>query len=435
VIAASLQAYGVVFPLAMPTSICRSIVTICSGLYLCMGMTRFSSKWILSHSTWYKKWPATSSGVDYVLSGTTEPIGALTQVTYGSGDSDNFSYDTNTDRLTQYNFTVGASQSVIGNLAWNANGTLGQLAITDQANSSNTQTCNYTYDDLARVANVNCGFGGWGQSFSGYDVFGNIKKAVPTAYTGITFQPTYNATTNRFSSIPGASVSYDADGNLLADGSHAYTWDAEGRPHTIDSVTLVYDAFGRMLEQQSGSGNTEIVYGPTGKFALMNGQALRKGFALLPGGYGGVRADLHRGLLSAQRLAGQLAPGDYANAHAVLRRSVRSVRRGLRQDGHDGLGLYGAEPGHGIRTVRFHVSRIPSGARPLDFARSGGAESGQPEQPPDVGQVCVRGGQPTCACRSTWVVCGMLCRRVFNALLHGNCAVEHGGWSHVLQRL
>src|SRR5208283_4598504 len=38
----------------MLTSICRSIVTICSGLYLLMGMTRFSSKWILSHSTWYK---------------------------------------------------------------------------------------------------------------------------------------------------------------------------------------------------------------------------------------------------------------------------------------------------------------------------------------------------------------------------------------------
>src|SRR3974390_1735194 len=52
--AASLQACGVVFPLAMPTSICRCIVTICSGLYLWMGMTRFSSKWILSHSTWYK---------------------------------------------------------------------------------------------------------------------------------------------------------------------------------------------------------------------------------------------------------------------------------------------------------------------------------------------------------------------------------------------
>src|SRR5580698_11235648 len=54
VMVASLQACGVVFPFAMPTSICRSIVTICSGLYLLIGMTRFSSKWILSHSTWYK---------------------------------------------------------------------------------------------------------------------------------------------------------------------------------------------------------------------------------------------------------------------------------------------------------------------------------------------------------------------------------------------
>src|ERR1017187_7409990 len=53
-ISASLQAWGVVFPFAMLTSICRSIVTICSGLYLLIGMTRFSSKWILSHSTWYK---------------------------------------------------------------------------------------------------------------------------------------------------------------------------------------------------------------------------------------------------------------------------------------------------------------------------------------------------------------------------------------------
>src|SRR5271163_2987235 len=41
VISASLQACGVVFPFAMLTSICRSIVTICSGLYLWMGMTVF----------------------------------------------------------------------------------------------------------------------------------------------------------------------------------------------------------------------------------------------------------------------------------------------------------------------------------------------------------------------------------------------------------
>src|SRR5580700_11156488 len=46
----------------MLTSICRSIVTICSGLYLLIGMTSFSSKWILSHSTWYKNPRSRQSG-------------------------------------------------------------------------------------------------------------------------------------------------------------------------------------------------------------------------------------------------------------------------------------------------------------------------------------------------------------------------------------
>src|ERR1039457_5271673 len=54
VISASLQAWGGVFPFAMLTSICRSIVTICSGFDLLVGIAPFFSKWILSHSTWYK---------------------------------------------------------------------------------------------------------------------------------------------------------------------------------------------------------------------------------------------------------------------------------------------------------------------------------------------------------------------------------------------
>jgi hypothetical protein len=42
------------FPFAILTSLSRHSVTICSGWYLWMGMTRSSSKWILSRSTWYK---------------------------------------------------------------------------------------------------------------------------------------------------------------------------------------------------------------------------------------------------------------------------------------------------------------------------------------------------------------------------------------------
>src|SRR5450631_4411360 len=91
VISASLQACGVVFPFAMLTSICRSIVTICSGLYLLIGMTRFSSKWILSHSTWYK---FRRSGHGYRWVRATKSI-------VGAGDSDeNLPLDLQENRLT-----------------------------------------------------------------------------------------------------------------------------------------------------------------------------------------------------------------------------------------------------------------------------------------------------------------------------------------------
>src|SRR5712692_4791914 len=79
-----------------------------------------------------------------------------TGINFTSGDSDSFTNDRNTGRMTQYKFTVNAS-SVIGNLTWNANGTMGTLGITDPFNASNAQTCNYGYDDLARIQSANCG--------------------------------------------------------------------------------------------------------------------------------------------------------------------------------------------------------------------------------------------------------------------------------------
>ena len=93
------------------------------------------------------------SAVTYTNSGTTQPIGSLTQVTFGSSDYDTFSYDISTGRLNQYKFFVGTTpQTVTNNLTWNANGSLGSLAVTDQLNSANTQTCNYSHDDLGRIA-------------------------------------------------------------------------------------------------------------------------------------------------------------------------------------------------------------------------------------------------------------------------------------------
>jgi RHS repeat-associated protein len=220
-----------------------------------------------------------SSGQNPVTNTVFNAASLPTSITYGSLDSDSFTYDPNTNRLTQYKFTVGSTpQSLIGNLTWNPNHTLASQNITDPFDGADQQNCSYTHDDITRLASVNCG-AIFSQTFS-YDAFGNISKS--GTYS---FQPTYNSATNRFSSIPGTTVSYDTNGNVLSDGSHTYTWDADAHPLTTDSVALTYDAFGRMVEQNRSGAYTEILYGPRNyKLALMNGQTLTKGLINLPGG-------------------------------------------------------------------------------------------------------------------------------------------------------
>lgn len=211
----------------------------------------------------------------------------------GFSDNDTYTYD-NANRMKTYAFTVGSTPaSVQGSLTWNQNGTLQQLAITDGFNSAGTQTCNYLYDDLARIgtppgssaAGVNCVNSSnsaiWNQSFS-YDAFGNITKS-----GSISWLPGYNSN-NRYTL---AGTSYDADGNILKDTFHTYTWDATGHPVTIDSTNcgsngtcLTYDALGQMVEKSVNSTFSEILYSPLGKSAVMSGQTLTNTYLPLPGG-------------------------------------------------------------------------------------------------------------------------------------------------------
>ncbi|MHB8753412.1 MAG: RHS repeat domain-containing protein [Candidatus Acidiferrales bacterium] len=213
------------------------------------------------------------SGQNPVSSTNYNMASEATQVNFGSGDSDAFGFDSNTFRMTQYQFNVNG-KAVTGALTWNANRTLQSLNITDPFNAADTQNCAYSYDDLARIAGANCG-----AAFSGtytYDAFGNITKSGT-----FLFQPGYNYQTNQMSS----GASYDGIGDVTSDSLHSYAWDSFGRPTTIDSISMTYDAFGRMVEQNKGGVYTEIFYGPTGaKLALYNGSTLVQAFIPLPGG-------------------------------------------------------------------------------------------------------------------------------------------------------
>ena len=178
-------------------------------------------------------------------------------------------------------------------LQWNGDGSLAQLASIDGFNSSpsqnygNSQVCNYTQDDLGRLSTVDCGSGGltnsgrWGQNF-GYDAYGNVSWTTPSGRVGTTFTPgTY--TNNQ---VP--TYSYDANGNVLGDGTHNYTWDAEGRVTQVTggtTMSMVFDALGRRVEHNGGGSVKETLYGPDGSIlALMATQGLTKGFIPLPAG-------------------------------------------------------------------------------------------------------------------------------------------------------
>lgn len=210
--------------------------------------------------------------------------GQPTTIGYGTGSfQDTYGYDANTGRMKSYSFA--ATQTVSGILTWNANGTLNQLAITDGFYPAGTQTCNFTYDDIARLLTDNCGTV-WSQTYT-YDQYDNLTKAGSTYWN-----PGYNSANNR---ITGAS--YDADGQLTYDLNNSYAWDGYHKMITANSGTslgscgnsgvscVTYDAFGRPVESNNGGVYSQILYSPVGRVAIMSGLTTVTNAELpLPGG-------------------------------------------------------------------------------------------------------------------------------------------------------
>lgn len=198
-------------------------------------------------------------------------------VTLENSDSDSFQYDANTSRPTQFKAAIG-SQSMFGNLGWNANGSLASLDITDPFNTNDSQNCTYGADDLGRISNVTCGTK-WEQTFS-YDAFGNVNKTGTNG--GTSFLPGPYPNTNR---IPG--YSYDNDGNLTKDNfNNQLIYDVFGHLITVNSgPKLLYDALGRNVEYPYGSSMFTWVYGLDGqKLAAYSGQSLINAIIPMTGG-------------------------------------------------------------------------------------------------------------------------------------------------------
>jgi RHS repeat-associated protein len=187
----------------------------------------------------------------------------------------------------------------------------------DGFNSLGTQTCNFNaaagtgYDDLGRLTGVDCGSGGWGQTFS-YDQYDNLNKAVISGRTGTTWATSYYSNNNHY--FPSTTYTYDNSGNLTNDSFNTYTWDAYGKMLVANSTGIIYDAMGRAVEIDSGSSGTEIWYTQLGKTAYMFGRTINYAYWPMPGGgtlleIGNSGADyyLHKDWLGNARISTSVA--------------------------------------------------------------------------------------------------------------------------------
>lgn len=130
-----------------------------------------------------------------------------------------------------------------------------RAGLRQQANetiASISRAINYDYDGLRRLTGaITTGTSGATSSGATYDVAGNITRQPES---GPTLVPTYDAANQRDPWM------YDADGNLLSNGTTSYTYDALNRVTTRATggmtTTNTYNGDGVLLRQQTGATTT-----------------------------------------------------------------------------------------------------------------------------------------------------------------------------------
>lgn len=168
----------------------------------------------------------------------------------------NYTYD-NADRLT--GITQGSSSATLtyDNADRRASLTLPNGILVE-----------YSYDAASQLTGLTYKLGGstLGTLTYSYDGTGNrisvggtyARTGLPAAVTSAT----YNAA-NQLTQWGAAALSYDLNGNLTADGSKTYTWDARNRLTAIAgavSASFQYDGFGRRRSRTVGGSATEYLH-------------------------------------------------------------------------------------------------------------------------------------------------------------------------------
>jgi RHS repeat-associated protein len=113
-------------------------------------------------------------------------------------------------------------------------------ALTYEVGAATLGTVTYTYDLAGHRTQVG---GMWART--------TLPPAIPTA--------TYDAA-NRLTQWGAATLSYDFNGNLTADGTRTYTWNPRDQLQSLTGASFQYDALGRRARRVVGTTTREFVY-------------------------------------------------------------------------------------------------------------------------------------------------------------------------------
>ena len=150
---------------------------------------------------------------------------------------------------------------------------------------------NYGYDAVSRLNSLSLNLGGttWDHNLGfGYNPASQIvtRTASNDTYRS---SSAYNVTRgysvnglNQYTAAGPASFLYDANGNLRADGTTNYVYDAENRLVSASgatSATLSYDPLGRLFQVTGGGNTTQFLYDGDELVAEYNGATLLRRYA------------------------------------------------------------------------------------------------------------------------------------------------------------
>lgn len=254
----------------------------------------------------------------------------LTRVDYPGGRFIDYTYDAAGRRasMNSSGFEVRYAYDPVGRLSELRDGAdapfvkytydpAGRLAKEEKSNQTITE---YTYDGAGRIASIvnhapngdvnsqfTYGYDALGRRISAatldgcwlytYDLTGQLIHAVFTPNVGsslsgqdltFAYDALGNRTTmqvngvstayvtnslNEYTSVGGAATSYDADGNLLTDGTRTYSYDALNRLTKVvsgaDTWEYEYDAFGNRVATLLNGQRTDYLLDPTGLTSIV----------------------------------------------------------------------------------------------------------------------------------------------------------------------